>query len=106
MKHIAPEQKNEWEGKNHVKIEFDDHSLGKYSLLITDCSDDLFDTIKQNIDTYFKQNMKILNFEFQDLPGSDTLLDDKNLVVRNRLEEIKSKYLFHFIFLHKHTLTY
>ena len=78
LKHVTPEHKSKWESKNQVRIEFNDQSMNKYDLLITDCSDDLFEAVKNEINAFLKQTVIIQKHEFDELPGLIILLDITN----------------------------
>jgi hypothetical protein len=81
--------------QNQVKFEFEMNTgLKKYDLIVTDCSDDLFDLIKNEITLQIIQQKRTLSYEIDDLPGINILLDDKNLIVKTKLEEVQSKRAF------------
>ena len=82
------------ESKYQVKFEFEwKKDLKKYDLIITECSDDLFDQIKIEIESQIKQK-KMLSYKIDDLPGILPLFDDKNLVTKSKIEDIQSKETF------------
>ena len=66
-------------------------SLKKYDIIVTDCSDDLFDIIKNEITLQIIQQKRTLSYEIDDLPGINYLLDDKNLTAKTKLENVQSK---------------
>ena len=79
---------------NTIVFEFEfvlNTSLKKYHLIVTDCSDDLFDLIKNEITLQIVQQKTTLSYEIDDLPGINILLDDKNFIVKTKLEEVLSK---------------
>ena len=92
MKHVAVEQMQYLERKNQVKFEFEmNKSLKKYDIIVTDCSDDLFDIIKNEITLQIIQQKRTLSYEIDDLPGINILLDQKNVIFKTKLEEVLSK---------------
>ena len=79
--------------KSNSQVDFQyesNTSPKKYNLIISECSDDLINLIKTEIQSKTKRK-KIISYEIDDMPGINILLDDKNLIAKNKIEDFQSK---------------